>query len=262
MRRLIWLMLPLAAALAAVPEEPVGLVLNPGGGQLLRADAETPLSARSGDLLFAGDGLRTNTAAASFLFCPGKSLETLSASGEVRLDTNKPKVRSGSISEQPARACTLPKTLRIAAASQQHYGVTMTRGVAGEIQPAARNTLAPEIIAELAPFDALLAANPNDQGALVGAASIFENRMLPANALEMYYRLRSQWPDAAWLKSKIFELEQTAAALSAAAAATGPGGQTYALLIGVSKYQRPELSLQFAHSDANTFAQLLASPRG
>ncbi|MEI9814619.1 MAG: hypothetical protein WDO18_19125 [Acidobacteriota bacterium] len=43
-----------------MPEEPVGLVLNPGGGQLLRADAETPLSARPGDLLFSGDGLRTS----------------------------------------------------------------------------------------------------------------------------------------------------------------------------------------------------------
>src|SRR5262245_26066707 len=109
------------ASFAAVPEEPIGLVLNAGGGQLLRADAETPLSARPGDLLFSGDGLRTSSSAASFLFCPGKSLQTLSSSGEVRLDEKKPKVRTGSISEQPARACALPKTLRVAAASQQHY---------------------------------------------------------------------------------------------------------------------------------------------
>jgi hypothetical protein len=40
-------------------EEPVGLVLSATGSKLLRADTETPLAARPGDLLFAGDGLRT-----------------------------------------------------------------------------------------------------------------------------------------------------------------------------------------------------------
>jgi protein O-mannosyl-transferase len=261
MRRVCLFLLSACVLMAAVPEEPVGLVLNAGGSQLLRSDAETPLSARSGDLLFAGDGLRTSSSTASFLFCPGKTLETLSSSGEVRLETSKTKVRTGTISGQPARACTLPKSLRVAAASQQHYGVTMTRGVAGEIHPTPRTALAAEVIAELAGFDAALAANPNDQAALVGAAAVFENRNLPANALEMYYRLRTQWPDAAWLKSKIFDLEQTAAVQTAAIEAA-PGGQTYALLIGVSKYQRAELSLQYAHSDATTFAQLLSSPRG
>ena len=260
MRKAVLLLLPIAAW-AAVPEEPVGLVLNPGGGQLLRSDAETPLSARSGDLLFAGDGLRTSSNAASFLFCPGKTLETLSSSGEVRLDNSKPKVRSGTISGQPARACTLPKTLRVSAASQQHYGVTMTRGVAGEIKPTPRAALSADVNVELASFDAALAANPNDQAALIGAATVFENRNLPANALEMYYRLRTQWPDAAWLKSKIFDLEQ-AAAVQTAATEAAPGGQTYALVIGISKYQRPDLSLQYAHSDATTFSQLLSSPRG
>src|ERR1035438_2988648 len=91
-----------------VKEQPVGLVLSPNGSKLLRADTETSLAARPGDLLFAGDGLRTEAGAASFLFCPGKAIETLGPSGEVRLDAKQPKVKSGKISEQPARACTLP----------------------------------------------------------------------------------------------------------------------------------------------------------
>src|SRR5215471_11672146 len=74
-------------------EEPVGLVLSPGGGKLLRANTETPLDARSGDLLFTGDGLRTAGGPASFLFCPGKTLDTLSASGEVRFEATAPKVK-------------------------------------------------------------------------------------------------------------------------------------------------------------------------
>src|SRR5271170_1822348 len=93
---------------ADTKEEPVGLVLSANGSKLLRADTETALAARPGDLLFSGDGLRTETGAASFLFCPANAIETLSPSGEVRLEAKLPKVKTGKISEQPARACTLP----------------------------------------------------------------------------------------------------------------------------------------------------------
>ena len=244
-------------------EAAVGLVLTGAGGKVLRADTETPLAARPGDLLFAGDGLRTESSPASFLFCPAKSIDTLGPSGEVRLDAKQPRVKAGKITEQPARACTLPQTLRIGAASQQHYGVTMTRGVnKPETPPTPRNQLAADVIAELAPYDAVLTGDPKDQAALVAEATIFENRKLPANSLEMYYKLREQWPDAVWLKSKIFELEEALADQAAAkSAALVAGGTTYALLIGISKYQKPELSLQFADRDASVFADFLKSPR-
>jgi hypothetical protein len=121
--------LSVTAVFADTREEPVGLVLSAAGSKLLRAGTETPLAARPGDLLFAGDGLQTESGPASFLFCPGKALDTLTPSGEVRLDAKAPKVRSGRITEQPARACTLPQTLRVADASRQHYGVSMTRGL-------------------------------------------------------------------------------------------------------------------------------------
>jgi tetratricopeptide (TPR) repeat protein len=250
--------------LADTKEEPVGLVLSAAGSKLLRADTETPLAARPGDLLFAGDGLRTETGPASFLFCPGKSLDTLTASGEVRLDAKAPKVRAGKMTEQPARACTLPQTLRVAAASQQHYGVSMTRGLnKPEVTPTPHDKLAADVQAELAPYETALAANPKDQGALVTEATIFENHKLTANALDMYYKLREQWPDAVWVKSKIFDLEQALADQAAAAtAAAQTGGQTYALLVGISKYAKPELSLQFANADASVFGKLLESPLG
>jgi tetratricopeptide (TPR) repeat protein len=254
----------LVAAFADTKEEPVGLVLSAPGGKLLRADTETPLAARPGDLLFSGDGLRTETGPASFLFCPAKAIETLSPSGEVRFDPKQPKVKSGKISEQPARACTLPQTLRVAVASQQHYGVSMTRGLnQPEIPPTPHDKLPADVQAELAPFDAALAADPKDQAALVGEAALFENHKLVANALEMYNKIREQWPDAVWVKSKIFELEQTLATqASAATAAATAAGKTYALLVGISKYAKPDLSLQFANADASVFSQLLESPRG
>src|ERR1700728_702349 len=197
------------AAYADTKEEPVGLVLSATGAKLLRADTETPLAARPGDLLFPGDGIRTEAGPASFLFCPGKSLDTLTPSGEVRLDAKAPKIRSGKITEQPARACTLPQTLRVAAASQQHYGVSMTRGLnKPEVPPTPHDKLAADVQAELAPYETVLAANPKDQAALVTEATIFENHKLISNALDAYYKLREQWPDAVWVKSKIFDLEQ------------------------------------------------------
>src|ERR1700732_1122987 len=113
----ITLLLSSGFAAGDTKEEPVGLILASTGSKLLRADTETPLAARPGDLLFTGDGLKTEDGPASFLFCPGKVLDTLTASGEVRLDAKAPKVRSGKITEQPARACTLPQTLRVAVAS-------------------------------------------------------------------------------------------------------------------------------------------------
>ena len=191
---------------AETKEEPVGLVLTGTGSQLLRADTETPLAARPGDLLFAGDGIKTAAGPASFLFCPGKALDTLTPSGEVRLDAKATKVRAGKITEQPARACTLPQTLRVAAASQQHYGVSMTRGLnKPEVPPTPHDKLAADVQAELAPYETVLAGNPKDQAALVTEATIFENHKLTANALDAYYKLREQWPDAVWVKSKIFE---------------------------------------------------------
>ena len=179
----------------------------------------------------------------------------------------KPKVRSGKISTLPARACTLPQSLRVAVASQQHYGVTMTRGTnTQEYPPTPRDKFPAALVAELAPIEAALAADANDVAALTAQAAAFEKHQLPANAVAVYYKLRAVWPDAVWLKSKVFEIEQAlstqAETAVAAALAAGTGGKTYALLVGVSKYQKPELSLQFAHSDAADFARLLESPRG
>src|SRR5207302_6100057 len=175
-------------------EDPVGLVLNPGGGKLLRADTETPLALRSGDLLFSGDSVKADAGPASYLYCPAKTIQTLSAAGEVRLDAKQPKVKAGKISEAPARACTLPQTLRVTVASQQHYGVTMTRGTPGEAKGVPRDQLPADVKAQLQPLDAALSADPKDQAALVAEATIFENAKLPGNALEIYYKLRELWP--------------------------------------------------------------------
>src|SRR5271166_4068875 len=93
----VCLLLVTGRCFADSKEEPVGLVLSATGSKLLRADTETPLAARPGDLLFSGDGLRTESGSMSFLFCPAKTIDTLSPSGEVRLDPKQTKVKSGKI---------------------------------------------------------------------------------------------------------------------------------------------------------------------
>src|SRR5882724_13421048 len=152
--RVGWLFVLVLSARADQREEPVGLVLSPGGSKLLRANTETPFTARPGDLLFIGDGLRTEAAPASFLYCPSKSIQTLTPAGEVRFEAKQPRLKAGKISEQPARACMLPQTLRVAVASQQHYGVTMTRGTTRlEVPPIPRDKLPPDVLAELASLE-------------------------------------------------------------------------------------------------------------
>jgi tetratricopeptide (TPR) repeat protein len=245
-----------ALTISVRADEPVGLVLNSGGSKILRLNTETPLAARPGDLLFSGDGLRTDAAAASFLFCPAKSITTLSPSGEVHFEPKQPKVKTGKISQTPAGACSLPETVRVAVASQQHYGVTMTRGLSAvDFPPIPRDKLSADVVAELPP-------DSKDPSDLVAAAVVFEKHKLLNNALDTYSRLLQQWPDTVWVKSKIFDLEEAAAEQSKAVAAAAPGGQTYALLIGISKYKRADLNLQFADADATVFSQLLESQRG
>ena len=64
---------------------------------------------------------------------------------------------------------------------------------------------------------------------------------------------------------RIFELEESLATQAALkAAAISPDAKTFALLIGISKYQKlpQDLWLQFADADAKTFSQHLASARG
>lgn len=258
-----------AAVLPAVEskEEPVGLILSAAGGKVLRANTETPLAARSGDILFSGDSLKAADTAASFLYCPGKANQTIGAGGEVILDVKQLKVKSGKLeAPKPVNACFLPQVVRVAVASQQHYGVSMTRGLAKpEGDVIAVDALPANVKAELAPFEAVLKANPDDLGALVQEAAIYDRHKLEANALATYRQIATKWQDAVWVRGRIFELEESLATQAAIKAAEiSPDAKTYALMIGVSKYQKlpQDLWPQYADADAKAFGQHLSSVRG
>jgi len=78
--------------------------------------------------------------------------------------------------------------------------------------------------------------------ALLATAAVFEKYNWNANALTHTAKLLAQWPDAVWIRADV-ELEEAWHRRKPAAAAAGPGGQTFALLIGISKYRKPEISL-------------------
>ena len=254
--------------LADAPKEsPVGLILAPGGARLLRASSETPLAAKSGDILFSGDVLRSGTAPASFLYCPAKASQTLEANGEVLLDTAQMKVKSGKLAPpKPVNACFLPQVVRVAIASQQHYGVSMTRGLAKpEGEELSLDALPPDVRAQIAPLDLQIKANPDDTPAWLAEAAVYESKKLEPNALAAYRKVAVQWKDAVWVRGKIFELEESLAVQAALKAAEiSPDAKTYALLVGISEYQKlpQDLWLHYAHTDANSFAQHLRSGRG
>jgi len=269
-------LLPLLAQVLAgqQKEQPVGLMLMPGDGLVLRAGSELPLKAKAGEMLFAGDSVRTGAAASTFLYCPEKSSQELTAKSEVLLDARQLKVKTGKLgAKSPVQSCFLPQTVRVAVASQQHYGVTMVRALT--TAKADAGTLASHLAAlpdaerrtiqqELDPVQKALAANPEDQASQLALAGILENHKLSADAAAAYRGISAKWPEAVWIKGKIFELEEASAIADAAAAAKDTGGRTYALLIGVSQYQKlpQDQWLQYAHADATLFANHLKSPRG
>ena len=72
-----------------------------------------------------------------------------------------------------------------------------------------------------------------------------------------YRKAAAQMPDAVWLRGRIFELEESLATQAAIkAAAISPDAKTYAMVIGISKYQKlAEGSLApVPDADAKTFS--------
>ncbi len=129
-------MASVAAALAAYPvmgqttAEPVGLLLAAGPqARILRRNSKAPVPAQAGEILFAGDRLRAGNGPVSYLYCPGRSSQTLDAQSEAVFQAAEVKVQKGKIvSQQEMAMCFLPQAVQLGVASQQHAGVQVVRG--------------------------------------------------------------------------------------------------------------------------------------
>ncbi|HXB73220.1 MAG TPA: tetratricopeptide repeat protein [Candidatus Acidoferrales bacterium] len=255
------------------PEPPHALILAASGAHLLRAGSELPLSARPGEILFAGDDLRVDGGSATILSCTAKSQQTLSADADLLFEARGPKLRAGKIADtKPATGCFLPPMSRAIVASQQHAGAAMAIEASREIVsqtfqqrlqqlPDAQRS---QLGAALAPIDAALSSNPNDAVRRLERAAALDSAGLAFDAAEEMKQVSNIWPDAGWAKSRLFVLEEKGGKNAAAAKPPEPEveGNTYALLVGISSFQDTSIpSLNFAHADAIELARLLKSPR-
>ena len=271
----MWLQV-IIAALAGVlslnaqqKEQPVGIVLSAQGARVLRAGNELPLKAQAGDMLFTGDSLQSDEGSVFFLFCPDNSSQTLATGGRVVLESAQLRVLQGTFQNQTkVKYCLLPQLERSPSASQYHFGDTLTRALApsateeGSFET--RVNSLPEdqrraLREELGPIDQALAINSQDPATRLARATVLQKYNLLTDAAMEFEQATEAWQGKEWVRQLVHE----AAPDEPPAQAEGPG-QTYALLVGISKYQKlsDDQQLQFAHADAQTFDQHLKSPRG
>jgi tetratricopeptide (TPR) repeat protein len=261
------------AQVTPAQDAPVGLVIKASDGNLVRAGNELALAIRSGDLVYSGDTLRASGDSITFLYCPERSLYTLDKGTEAIAGPAQIQVKTGKLSgKAPAPHCYLPSLSRNTPASQQHNGASLKRalnpsndaGFAARLAALAADRRA-ALEKEIAPLDQAVTTNPNDPLPHIGRAEVLSKYGLAADAAAAYQKVTNLWPDAVWLKSRLFSLEVEAEKSPGAGAqeAAGAPGKTYALLIGVSKFQNKDVPpLSFAHEDALLMREYLRSERG
>ena len=275
----LWKLAPVAASLLVLHaqqavEPPQALILAAGGARVVRMGSELPLSAKPGEILFAGDSLRADGGAVTFLSCTGKSQQTLSADADIVFELRGPKLRAGKITDtKPAAGCFLPAMPRAIVASQQHAGAAMAVEASREVVaqtfqqrlqqlPEAQRS---QLVAELAPIDSALKANPNDPVNRLARAAALDRAGLDFDAAEEMKEVSKAWPDSGWARSRLFVLEEKGgknAAATVPPAQPEVEGNTYALLVGISSFQDSSIKpLQFAHEDALELSRLIKSPR-
>ncbi|MBM3810834.1 MAG: tetratricopeptide repeat protein [Acidimicrobiia bacterium] len=257
-------------------EAPVALVVRSAGGNLTREGNELSLTLRAGDILFFGDTVHAATGAVTILYCPDRALYTLPQGARAVMDPKQIQMKSGQLSEKTnAPYCYLPKIGRLTAASQMHNGASVRRALRPDADPgtfANRLAALPQdrrsaLQIELDPLDKAIAANSSDPMPRLGRAEALARYGLSADAAAEYEKVAASWPDAAWLKARLFVLEEQAEKAPGSGApaptATAEPGKTFALLVGISKYRSTEIRpLSFAHEDAILLNEYLRSERG
>ena len=205
-----WIILALltpAALAQARKSQPVGLVLG-SGATISRGAATGP--AKPGDVLFAGDTLKPSATSVLFLFCPEKYSAAVPAGAEVVFQESSAQVNSGALTNKTAvAACFLPEVQKLSVTSQQHFGVMITR--AGS-QPPPKTTFDQRVAA--LPEDKrkelqseLAAAQAAEPANFIVRAAALERAGLWYDAGEAYRRAGEQFPEAAWIKRKVTDME-------------------------------------------------------
>jgi|SRR5579862_984107 len=250
-----------------IKERPVGLILKATGAELRRANSALPLTAAAGDVLFSGDVLLSGRdASATFLYCPDSASEILGPNGEAVFESQHLRMRSGEIAAKtPVPICLLPELERSPAGGDLLYPSAQPRDLS--LTQILSDGQKQALAGELAPIDKALAGQPSDPGLLAAKAAVFQKYNLNAEAAEQLHKISDALPASVWTRQLVHSPLATPSRRDEQTKPAAPKleeGKTYALLVGISRYQKllKEQFLHYADRDADTFYEHLRAGRG
>ena len=227
------------------PEIPVAIVLRGRGADYLRQSDHASLSLQPGEVLFSGDSFRTGSGPVTILHCPSRQVIDLPANASGVASLRRVTVRPAPLTARRAvPECDMPAARRRMPASQSHLGASLF---------GARILTTSEV------GDPATSTEPGIARMLTQLANA-ERAHSEREALAIGKTLFGLWPEAAWLRIKVFEHERATAALGQPA---GLASGTSAVVIGISRYLDHRVpQLQWAHRDALMIRDYLKSRRG
>jgi tetratricopeptide (TPR) repeat protein len=227
------------------PEVPVAIVLHGQGATYVRQGDHAALSINPGEVLFSGDSFRTGLSSITILHCPSRQVIDLPPQASGVASLGRLTVRPAETA--PRRAvpeCEMPASVRRMPAGEAHLGESLFNARI------------------LTTSDISNPATSTEPGIarLLTQLAIAERAHREPEALAIGKVLFKIWPEAAWLRVKVFEHERaTAAHQQPPAVAEGSS----AVVIGISRYQDSTVPpLQWAHRDALMIRDYLKSKRG
>ena len=253
-------------------EVPLALAVEAtGAARFTPADSSLSLEARPGDIFFSGDTIRASGGKVRFISCRDKAIFEISGATEVRFETSRALRASAGGIDAISRGddCSLPPLPRSIDPNLQHAGAGAqsdepagigTAGFTKRIQD-----LPATFAAEFEPLSAAAKTAPGEVFRRLPLVRLLEKHGLALDAAAELRGIAGNWPDAAWVKSWIFDLEQAASAVRDVRPVTArqASGNSYALLVGISDFKNQAVpKLRFAHRDAEALCDMLHSPRG
>lgn len=216
---------------------PAALVSKEMGAKVVRAGRKGSYTIYSGEELFAGDHLTPRGGPVAVLYCAEGVAWTVNYSSPVVIGEFHPD--SGATRSE---RCLFP---------------LLERANALGADPAKIEDPSDD------PLPDIPSAGPDASLVVLATrAARYQQAGKPTYSIRELRRLVNRYPQAAWGK-RLIETEALKALAPAPAAQSSAHSDTYALLIGISKYQNDAVShLQFAHEDAQSFASYLQSARG
>jgi hypothetical protein len=187
-------------------------------------------------------------ASATFLYCPESVSEILGPNAEAVFEPQHLRMESGEIAGKTAVAiCLLPELERNYTGGDLLYPNAQTR----DLSPTQvlSDDQKQSLLGELAAIDKALTASPNDPGLLVAKAAVLQKYNLNAEAAEHLQKISGALPASVWARQLVHAAPQTPPRRDTQTQQAGPKleeGKTYALLVGISNYEKL-LKEQYLH---------------